>query len=197
MTSITPHRASFVAEAFLYLDVLVQASLWLTANKPEADALVCEAYAAAYQRWNVTIFEDNCKLSLFRILVRLFFDSRWPCVDQSGDFGSPGDLPAEPYGEVPTVRIIDQLKHLLSDGELEGGVVREAVAHLPLNIRLVVMLSFIAGFSYRDIAEIVDINPDVVRARLNQGRDLMKRDLYSHALRTANRAGDLRVAVRG
>ncbi len=197
MTSITPHRARFEAEAFRHLDALARASFWLTANKSEADALVCETYAAAYQQWITTIFEDNCKMSLFRILVQMFVDSRRPGVDQFGDFGSPDYLPAEAYGETPSERIIDQLKHLLRNGELEGGMIREAVVHLPLNIRLVVMLSFIEGFSYREIAEIVDVNLDVVRARLNHGRDLMQRYPYKHAPRTANRAGDLRVAVRG
>lgn len=197
MTSNTPRKARFVAEAFHYLDALAQASLWLTANKPEADALVCEAYAVAYQRWHVTIFEDNCKVSLFRILVQLFVDSRRAGVGRSGDFGSPGDLPAEPYRETPTARTIARLKRLLRNGELEGGVIREAIARLALNIRLVVLLSFIEGFSYREIAEIVGIELDVVRARLNQGRNLMQRDLYKHALRMANRVGDRPVAAQG
>jgi RNA polymerase sigma-70 factor (ECF subfamily) len=171
------------------LDALAQVSLWLTADKPEADALVCEVYAVAYSRWDVTIFEDNCRVSLFRILVQLFYDGRWS--------GRSGGVTTEPHGELPTAATIDRLKRLLERGELEGGMVRAAIVRLPQDIRLVTVLSFIEGFSYGEIAEIIGRDVDVVRARLRQGRSLIQWDLYKHALRTANRATGLPIAAQG
>jgi RNA polymerase sigma-70 factor (ECF subfamily) len=55
--------------------------------------------------------------------------------------------------------------------------VRSSVASLPMNLREVVTLADFAGFSYADIAGIVDIPVGTVMSRLHRARQTLKEQL--------------------
>ena len=55
--------------------------------------------------------------------------------------------------------------------------VRSSVASLPMNLREVVTLADFAGFSYADIASIVDIPVGTVMSRLHRARQTLKEQL--------------------
>jgi RNA polymerase sigma-70 factor (ECF subfamily) len=61
--------------------------------------------------------------------------------------------------------------------------VRTAISTLPEDFRLVVILSFLEGFSYQEIADITGLQIGTVKSRLHRGRKLLQKGLWDYALR--------------
>ena len=61
--------------------------------------------------------------------------------------------------------------------------VKEAVEALPEQFRMAVLLADVEGFSYKEIAEILDIPIGTVMSRLHRGRKALQKPLYEFAVR--------------
>jgi RNA polymerase sigma-70 factor (ECF subfamily) len=59
--------------------------------------------------------------------------------------------------------------------------IKTAVEELPENFRLPVILADLEGFSYKEIAEILDIPIGTVMSRLHRGRKAMQKRLWEFA----------------
>jgi RNA polymerase sigma-70 factor (ECF subfamily) len=59
--------------------------------------------------------------------------------------------------------------------------VKDALEGLPENFRLPVLLADVQGFSYKEIAEMLDIPIGTVMSRLHRGRKGMQRALVDFA----------------
>ena len=70
----------------------------------------------------------------------------------------------------------DQLIDLFTDDE-----VKQALEDLPENFRLPVLLADVEDFSYKEIAEMLDIPIGTVMSRLHRGRKAMQRALVDFA----------------
>lgn len=55
--------------------------------------------------------------------------------------------------------------------------VREALNSLPLKYRVPLLLRELAGYSYEEIAEVVDTPQGTVKSRINRGRSMLKKKL--------------------
>src|SRR6478736_3013569 len=60
--------------------------------------------------------------------------------------------------------------------------VKDASEGLPENFRLAVLLADVEGFSYKEIAQILDIPIGTVMSRLHRGRKALQMELYEYAL---------------
>ena len=56
--------------------------------------------------------------------------------------------------------------------------VKEAIEALPEQFRMAVLLGDVEGFSYKEIAEILDIPIGTVMSRLHRGRKALQKRLY-------------------
>ena len=70
---------------------------------------------------------------------------------------------------------------LLLDHSLSEDVAR-ALADIPADFRLAVVLCDIEGFSYKEIAEIMECPVGTVMSRLHRGRRLLKQSLREYAI---------------
>ena len=61
--------------------------------------------------------------------------------------------------------------------------VKQALEDLPEQFRLPVLLADVEGFSYKEIAEILEIPIGTVMSRLHRGRKAMQKELYEYAER--------------
>ena len=68
------------------------------------------------------------------------------------------------------------------DGLVESDI-KAAVEELPENFRLPVLLADLEGFSYKEIADILDIPIGTVMSRLHRGRKAMQKRLWEYASR--------------
>ena len=68
--------------------------------------------------------------------------------------------------------------------------VKQALEDLPENFRLPMILADVEGFSYKEIAEMLEIPIGTVMSRLHRGRKAMQRVLYDYARDRGLVAGD-------
>lgn len=53
----------------------------------------------------------------------------------------------------------------------------ELIMNLPAKYKIVMTLYYVEGYRSKEIAEIIDINEDAVRKRLQKGRELLKKEI--------------------
>jgi RNA polymerase sigma-70 factor, ECF subfamily len=175
-------RKGFEREALPHMDALYRTALRMTKNENDAEDLVQEAFAKAYRFWDKFEPGSNCRAWLFKIMTNIFINeyrskSRAPVsvnVDDIDDNFLYGQL-------TPTGMEDDPERHFFAKVFDED--VKKAIEELPDDFRLVVILSFLEGFSYQEIAEIADLQLGTVKSRLHRGRKLLQRKLYDYAVR--------------
>lgn len=175
--------STFAADAMPYMDALYGAALRMTRNAADAEDLVQETFLRAYRGYDRFEAGTNLKAWLYRILTNTYINSyrarqRRP---QESDLGEVEDLYLyRRLGGVETSELgrsaEDQLMDLLTESE-----VKAALEALPENFRLPVLLADVEGFSYKEIAEILDVPIGTVMSRLHRGRKALQKSLWDFA----------------
>ena len=175
------NNAEFTTEAMQYAQSLYSTALRMTRNQSDAEDLVQETYLKAFRSYGSFETGTNLKAWLFRILTNTFINTyrakqRRP---QESDLGSVEDLFL--YKRLPSLAGLsesaeEQLLDLFPAAE-----VREAIENLPETFLLPMLLNDVEGFSYKEVAEILDIPIGTVMSRLHRGRKTMQEALYEYA----------------
>jgi RNA polymerase sigma-70 factor (ECF subfamily) len=176
-------QATFAEQAMPFMDALYGAAMRLTRNPSDAEDLVQETYLRAYRGFGGFTEGTNLRAWLYRILTNTFINSyrakkRRPDeteLDEVEDlylYRRLGGLEAATAGRSAE----DELMDWFSEAE-----VKAAVEALPEQFRMAVLLADIEGFSYKEIAEILDIPIGTVMSRLHRGRKSLQRQLYDFA----------------
>ncbi len=166
-----------------FMPSLYSGALRMTRNPADAEDLVQETYLKAYRAF--ASFEEgtNLKAWLFRILTNTFINTyrakqRRPDetdLEQVEDlymYRRLGGLEAAMAGRSAE----DELLERFTDDE-----VKAALEDLPEQFRVAVLLADVEGFSYKEIAEILDIPIGTVMSRLHRGRKGLERRLFGFA----------------
>jgi RNA polymerase sigma-70 factor (ECF subfamily) len=176
--------ATFVDQAMPFMDSLYTAALRMTRNAADAEDLVQETYLKAYRAFDRFEEGTNLKAWLYRILTNTFINSyrarkRRPDeqdLDDVEDFylyRRLGGLEAAAIGRSAEDDVLDWL----TDAE-----VKAALESLPEQFRMAVLLADVEGFSYKEIAEILEIPIGTVMSRLHRGRRGLQKRLYDFAV---------------
>jgi RNA polymerase sigma-70 factor, ECF subfamily len=176
-------QATFERDALEYARQLYSAALRMTRNPSDAEDLVQETYLKAYRAYDSFEEGTNLKAWLYRILTNTFInkyrsDSRRP---KQSDLGDIEDLYM--YRRISagdSAEASRSAEERVLDGLVEGDI-KQAVEELPENFRLPVLLADLEGFSYKEIAEILDIPIGTVMSRLHRGRKAMQKRLWEFA----------------
>ena len=175
-------RKAFEAEALPHMDALLRTALRMAKNQNDAEDLVQEAFVKAYRFWDKFESGSNCRAWLFRIMTNIFINdyrskSRSPMsvnVDEIDDSFLYGQLAANAPVDNPERQMF---------AKIFDDDVKKAIEELPDDFRLVVVLSFLEGFSYQEIAEIADLQLGTVKSRLHRGRKLLQKALFEYAVK--------------
>lgn len=175
-------RKQFEAEALPHMDALYRTALRMTKNQTDAEDLVQETMVKAYRFWDKFEPGSNCRAWLFKIMTNIFINeyrskSRTPV---SVDLDDIDDNFL--YGQLATVTLDRNPEEELFAKVFDDDV-KKAIEELPDDFRLVVVLSFLEGFSYQEIADIVDLQLGTVKSRLHRGRKLLQKKLYDYAVK--------------
>ncbi len=176
--------STFAEQAMPLMDSLYGAAMRMTRNPADAEDLVQETYLKAYRGFGGFEEGTNLKAWLYRILTNTFINSyrskqRRPDeteLDEVEDlylYRRLGGLEAAQAGRSAE----DELMDWFTDSE-----VKDAIEALPEQFRLAVLLADVEGFSYKEIAEILDIPIGTVMSRLHRGRKALQKALYEFAL---------------
>jgi len=177
-------QADFAEQAMEFMPALYSAALRMSRNRSDAEDLVQETYLKAYRSFGGFEQGTNLRAWLYRILTNTFINSyrskkRRPAeteLDEGEDlhlFRRLGGLEA-----VLAARSAeDELMDWFTDAE-----VKNALEALPESFRIPVLLADVEGFSYKEIAEMLDIPIGTVMSRLHRGRKSLQKQLYEFAL---------------
>jgi len=141
---------------------------------------VQDTYMKAFRFINSFQEGTNAKAWLFRILKNSFIN----------DYRKKSKEPSKvDYQEVETVYNSTEDAEFESTSDLRieavqdmiGDEVAMALNGLPVDFRTVIILCDIEGFTYEEMAKILDIPIGTVRSRLHRARNLLKEKLRSYA----------------
>lgn len=173
-------RTSFEAVALPHLQALYGFALVLTGRANEAEDLVQDTYVRALQFFHRYEPGTNCKAWLFTILKHIFLNQapqRARELLSPDQEHRPSDNPGD-EGEGWT-RVADGAPG--GRDEVFRQDVVKALGLLPDSFRIVVLLRDVEGFSYREIAQLLDCPMGTVMSRLSRGRDLLRQWLRAYA----------------
>lgn len=179
--------ADFQTQAIPYLDQLYGAALGMTRNAADAEDLVQDTFMKAFAAFASFTPGTNLKAWLYRILTNTYINNyrrrkRFPtpaCADGVSDSQLVGATflgQTHGEGENSWRSAEAQALDLLPDEEI-----RQALQTLDVDRRLVVYLADVEGFSYKEIAEIMDTPPGTVMSRLSRGRQQLRNLLADYA----------------
>jgi RNA polymerase sigma-70 factor (ECF subfamily) len=174
-------RARFERDVLPMLPSLYGAAMRLTRNPADAEDLVQETYLRAYRGFAGFQEGTNLKAWLYRILTNSYINIYRKKQREPQTVEGPDDLD-EWY-------LFDRLGAQSVEGSAEDEVleripdedVKRALESLPENFRMPVLLADVEGFSYKEIAEIMDSPIGTVMSRLHRGRKALERALWETA----------------
>lgn len=181
-------REIFVRDALPYLDQLYSAALRYTRNPADAEDLVQETYAKAYDKFHQFRQGTNLKAWLYRILTNSYINRYRRQQRRPDEVSADADPEFSLYDRVAetTERAAEQeVLEALTDDE-----VKQAMADLPEQYRIAVYLADVEGFSYAEIAEIMGTPIGTVMSRLHRGRSRLQKALYGYAVQRGLVADD-------
>jgi RNA polymerase sigma-70 factor, ECF subfamily len=171
----TERRARFEREMLAHLDGLYAFALKLARTRHDAEDLVSDTVLRALERWEQYQLDTNIRGWLFTILYHLFVNRRRKIESRETPLEAEDGSPTlEPVGEIdPEGRFYDSFV----DEEIT-----RAIEALPDHYRTAVVLSDVHGFSYAEMAEILDVPEGTVKSRLFRGRKALQQELLGYAV---------------
>ncbi len=174
-------QKDFSKEILPHLDAIYNYALKFAANSDDAEDLVQDTMVKAYRFFDSYEMGTNARGWLFRILKNSYInqyrkESRQP---QKVDYDE-----IEPFYESirsvqsGTTDMESQLYSQMMDDDMTA-----ALGKLPEDFRTVVLLCDVEGFSYEEIANMMDVPIGTIRSRLHRGRNLLKEELKDYASR--------------
>lgn len=165
-----------------HMDALYSAGLRLTRNPKDAEDLVQDTYLKAFRFFDSFEQGTNVKAWLFKIQMNTFINKYRRKVREREVL----DVPAE---ELVSDRLISA-QHIEASQDPEGNFfdqllsdhVVKALEQVPVDFRMVVLLSDLQGFAYKEIAEILECPVGTVMSRLFRGRRILQKQLYAYAI---------------
>ncbi|MEM8894584.1 MAG: sigma-70 family RNA polymerase sigma factor [Bacteroidota bacterium] len=151
----------------------------LTFDEDDSKDLVQDTYLKAYRFIDSFERGTNAKAWLFRILKNSFIN----------DFRKKSKQPAKvDYQEVESYYNSDDVNAPMTTDlrvdalkDMIGDEISIALNSLAVDFRTVIILCDLEGFTYEEMAKILDIPIGTVRSRLHRARNLLKEKLEGYA----------------
>jgi RNA polymerase sigma-70 factor (ECF subfamily) len=176
-------REDFTDDAMQYAPQLFATALRMTRNKADAEDLVQETFLKGWRAYDSYQQGTNLRAWLFRIMTNTFINK------YNSQQRRPQETELDEVEELFLFRRMgafdqskmnqsaeDQMLELFTDDE-----VKNSIESLPETFRIPVLLSDLEGFSYKEIAEMLEVPIGTVMSRLHRGRKAMQKMLYEYA----------------
>jgi RNA polymerase sigma-70 factor (ECF subfamily) len=171
--------AIFDGEFMPHIDSMYNFAFRLTFDEDDAKDLVQDTYMKAFRFINSFEQGTNAKAWLFRILKNSFIN----------EYRKKSKQPAKvDYQEVETFYNSDDVDYQSTTDlraesvkDMLGDEISNALNALAVDFRTVIILADLEGFTYEEMAKILDIPIGTVRSRLHRARNLLKDQLKEYA----------------
>ncbi len=177
-------QADFAEQALPFMNSLYSTALRMTRNPADAEDLVQQTYLLGYRGFGGFTAGSNLRAWLFRILTNAYINTYRQRQRR------PEEVELDDVTELALHRrlagrnssgasrgVDEDLLDWLPDAE-----VKSALEALPEAYRMAVLLADVEEFSYKEIAEILDIPIGTVMSRIHRGRTALRKALHDFAV---------------
>jgi RNA polymerase sigma-70 factor (ECF subfamily) len=161
--------AAFEAEALPLMADVFRAANYLARDRETAEDLTQETFAQALKSFHRYTPGTNCRAWLVTILYHLNSKRRHK-LGQLKLVEDTEEQIAQTVAFVPSIAT-----------ELKDEEILRALGKLPQSFRDVVVLTDVEEFSYREVAEFLQVPIGTVMSRLSRGRKLLRQELSEQA----------------
>jgi len=159
----TSRATHFERDALPHLPALYRMSRQLVGTEA-ADDLVQETFLRAWKYFETFDSATNCRAWLFRILRNVWI-GRWRKSRLELPLAETGEEQIEPYYDWEDEFLRDEM----------SAEVERALAELPADYRMAILLADVEDLTYEDIARVMECPIGTVMSRLNRGRKMLAR----------------------
>ena len=180
LESATDRNDRFERDALVFMDQLYAAALRYTKNPEDARDLVQDTYLKAFNSFHQFEEGTNLRAWLYRFLTTTFINT----------YRKDQRRPQLASGELEDWQLAEAQSHTSDLGKsaevealenLPDSDIKRALQEIPEEFRIAVYLADVEGFSYKEIADIVEIPAGTVMSRLHRGRKLLREKLADYA----------------
>ncbi len=174
-------QATFEDDAMEFAPQLYSAALRMTRNPADAEDVVQETYLKAYRGYGSFKEGTNLKAWLYRILTNTYINKYRKAQRR------PNEVELGELQDMYLFRRLGEQSGATESAERQAldmfvdQDIIDAIESLPEAFRMPVLYADVDGFSYKEIAEILDIPIGTVMSRLHRGRKALQRQLYDLA----------------
>jgi RNA polymerase sigma-70 factor, ECF subfamily len=173
--------STFERDALTHLPSLLAVGTRLTRNATEGEDLVQDTLVKAMRAKGQFEPGTNLKAWLLRILTNTFINRyRRGSLERSVVEGADADPLWDGWMSTASMEAVRDPESTALRPMLEAEI-RDALAELPEDFRLVVVLADVEELSYREISDILGCPIGTVMSRLHRGRRILKMRLIDHA----------------
>lgn len=182
MTSAASARSQlFEEQAMEHIDKLYAHAMRKTGNSADANDLVQETYLKAFAAFDQFQQGTNIKAWLHRILENTYINQYRK--QQNQPYYSPlEELEDWQLGDAES-RTATSSRSAEAEAidHLPASAIKDALQTLPEDFRAAVYLVDVEGYSYQEVADIMDTPTGTVMSRLHRGRKLLREQLADYA----------------
>jgi RNA polymerase sigma-70 factor (ECF subfamily) len=180
LESATDRNDRFERDALVFMDQLYAAALRYTKNPEDARDLVQDTYLKAFNSFHQFEEGTNLRAWLYRVLTTTFINT----------YRKDQRRPQLASGELEDWQLAEAQSHTSDLGKsaevealenLPDSDIKRALQEIPEEFRIAVYLADVEGFSYKEIADIVEVPAGTVMSRLHRGRKLLREKLSDYA----------------
>ena len=180
---------AFTVEVAPHVHMLYRTALRMTHEEQAAEDLLQDTLERAFLNFARYEPGTNIRAWLLRIMSNVRI-SGFRRVARRPQTSSLDELePFSIYGAARSEGIATADVETVVLNRIGEEAILQAIDRLPEDFRMVVVLSDVEGFSYKDMAEILDIPMGTVTSRLYRGRQQLQRSLWEHAREAGILAG--------
>ena len=180
LESATDRNDRFERDALVFMDQLYAAALRYTKNPEDARDLLQDTYLKAFNSFHQFEEGTNLRAWLYRVLTTTFINT----------YRKDQRRPQLASGELEDWQLAEAQSHTSDLGKsaevealenLPDSDIKRALQEIPEEFRIAVYLADVEGFSYKEIADIVEVPAGTVMSRLHRGRKLLREKLADYA----------------
>ena len=172
---------AFTVEVAPHMHMLYRTALRMTQQEQAAEDLLQDTLERAFLNFGRYAPGTNIRAWLLRIMSNVRISgfrrvARRPQTSPLDDLAAFSIYGAARADGIATADVESSVLNRIGEE-----TILQAINRLPEEFRMVVVLADVEGFSYKDMAEILDIPIGTVTSRLYRGRQQLQRTLWEHA----------------